>query len=144
MASELIRALSTLADRKYEPGDLAKFSKVSPSQKADADRKADEKALSTWRRAVQRRDGTVCRCCKRRVSSALTVAPERRECHHIAPRADAAVRYDRRNGLLLCLADHERIERGQLHLVQKAALMFRIGTKVYINGDKDVKFITKG
>lgn len=126
--------LMSLTDRRYEPGDLAKFSKVTPSQKADEDRKADEKALKTWRAAVQKRDGKTCRCCGRRVSNTLTVAPERRECHHIAPRGDAAVRYDVRNGLLTCLECHEKIERGLIHLLQRAALMFRVGTKSYING----------
>lgn len=133
--------LQVLTDRPRMA--VPKYAAVSPSQKADTARKADEKALQTWRRAVRKRDRKACRCCGRLVSSALTVAPERRECHHIAPRGDASVRYDRRNGLQTCLGCHERIERGQVHLVQKAALNFKVDGKTYINGDKAIRFITK-
>lgn len=146
MSSNLDNLMS-LTGRTYKPEELAKFSAVSPSQKADEARKADEKALKTWRAGVQKRDGKTCRRCARLVSSALTVAPERREVHHIAPRGDAAVRTDVRNGLQVCLGCHEQIERGQIHLVQKAALMFRVGSKSYINaGEKrpvKIQFVKK-
>jgi len=122
---------------------VPKYAAVSPSQKADTARKADEKALQAWRRSVQKRDGKVCRCCGRLVSSALTVAPERRECHHLVGRIRAEVRYDRRNGIQVCLGCHEQIERSLIHLVQKARDTFNLKGSNYLNGDKPIKFIRK-
>ena len=67
------------------------------------DEQADERR---WRKGVIAHDGYVCRCCGRRVIQQLTLAANQLHVHHVAPRADQAVRWDVRNGMVLCAECH--------------------------------------
>lgn len=131
--------LTTLADRPRMA--VPKYSKETPSQKADAERKADEKALGSWRRVIWKRDRGTCRCCFRHVLNVLEIRPERGECHHIVPRAEKSLRYDRRNGALVCLHCHEQIERGRILVRQKPSARFSFNGKRYIDSDKSIQFV---
>jgi hypothetical protein len=66
----------------------------------------------------------------------------RGEGHHIAGRADRAVRFDPRNRLLVCALDHERLELNKLFILATAKQMFvcEENRKSYINADKKLKF----
>lgn len=99
----------------------------------DTARKADEQQLDAWRRAVRARDGHVCRVCKRHVVVSLELRANRAECHHITGRSHKPTRYDVRNGLLVCLGCHQRIEDGEVQLV--GTKQFRLGERAYINAD---------
>lgn len=99
--------------------------------------KAAEKA---WRKAAIARDGRICRCCKRKVVAQLALAPERLEVHHIAGRADQAVRHDVRNGCVLCCSCHEDVTRHRVFIIQHAKHLFRVGSKTYINANKKIEF----
>lgn len=105
----------------------------------DQDEKAKEKA---WRKAVIKEDGKVCRRCKRKVVQQLELAPEQLHVHHVAPRVDQAVRWDVRNGMVLCATCHEKVTRYVLLLVQQARYLFRVDgvAKTYINARKPVTF----
>lgn len=113
-----------------------------PSQtrlmKAEADRKEDDRALQQWKAAVRLRDGQTCRCCKRRVVTTLELRANRAECHHIAGRAHKPTRTDVRNGILLCLSCHQRVERCEVQIVGYGE--FTIGNRSYINADLNVTF----
>ncbi len=99
--------------------------------------KADERR---WKKEVTARDGHVCRSCKCRVVKQLALAPNRLEVHHVAGRADQAVRWDVRNGMVLCATCHERVTRNQLLIIQAAKFLFRIAQTTYINASKALKF----
>lgn len=108
------------------------------------DEKADERR---WRKAVIKRDGHICRCCKRHVVAQLAIAANRLEVHHVAPRADQAVRWDDRNGMVVCSECHEKLtpHSGKLAFVilQAAKFLFTIGSKTYINAAEKVTFKEK-
>jgi hypothetical protein len=109
---------------------------------SDKDEKAAEKA---WRKAVIKRDGKVCRCCKRVVVAQLELSAERLEVHHVAGRADRAVRWDVRNGCVLCQTCHSKVTQHRLFILQAARLLFSPegSTKRYINAAKKVSFSEK-
>lgn len=102
----------------------------------------DEKKLeAAWIRAVWTRDQGRCRWCKRRCLKTLTLDPARGEVHHVSGKVVRAIRYDRRNGLLLCKACHERItgavaEKTLIH----SRYTFTIDGVRYLNADKAVRF----
>lgn len=104
------------------------------------DIRQDKAAERTWRKAVIARDGHVCRHCKCRVVKQLALAPNRLEIHHVAGRADRAVRWDVRNGMVLCATCHEKVTRNRLLIVQVAKLLFKIGTQTYTNASKKLTF----
>jgi hypothetical protein len=106
--------------------------------KAAAD-KEDAKQLADWRRAVWIRDNGKDRLTGRNVVKTLALDPKRGEVHHVAGRADQAVRYDRRNGVLLSLATHQKVEQNELRIV--GTKWFRVGKKRYIDCDFPVKFV---
>jgi hypothetical protein len=109
-----------------------------------ADDKDDKAAERQWRKAVIARAGRVCRCCLRKVVQQLALAGNRLEVHHVAPRADQAVRWDVRNGMVLCSECHQKVtpHSGKLELVilQVARFLFKVGSKTYINASKKVTF----
>ena len=83
-----------------------------PSRVSEKDeaRKLDEKQLAAFRKAVWRRDKGLCRWCGVKVLKTITLTAKRGEVHHVAGRDDRAVRYDPRNGILLCRSPcHERV-----------------------------------
>ncbi|MEO8679241.1 MAG: HNH endonuclease signature motif containing protein [Vicinamibacterales bacterium] len=123
-------------------GPIWKGATALDVQKAD-DR--DEKAAERkWRKEVIARDGNKCRCCKRTVVAQLDLAGNRREIHHVTPRADQAVRWDKRNGIVVCADCHQKLTphsgRQTLVILQLAKFLFRVGQKTYINAAKKVTF----
>jgi predicted chitinase len=107
------------------------------TEKARDERKDEER----WKRDVWKRDGGNCRWCGRAVRRCLELAPDRGEVHHVSGRVVAAIRWERRNGLLLCAADHERItgkvaERFLIH----SKHTFTVDGIAYINADKPVRY----
>jgi len=98
---------------------------------AEADRKADEKALEAWKKGVRARDGKRCRCCARKVVVTLKLQASRAECHHVTGRAHKPTRYDIRNGLQLCATCHQRIEHNEILI--KSTQMFMIGNREYLD-----------
>lgn len=103
--------------------------------------KAEATAEARWKREVWIRDRGCCRWCKRKVVKTIALVPERGECHHISGRVVPAFRYDRRNGLLVCLACHERLTGmvNEKHVVVPTK-MFRVDGVAYTNADHAVMF----
>jgi hypothetical protein len=138
--------LMSLADRPRT--GVAKHAGPSKAEqnKAEqkAEQKADAKALFNWRKAIWKRDKDRCRCCGKLVSRTLEALPSRGECHHIAGREDKAVRYDPRNGVLVCLSPcHERLTRRELFILGSAKRLFTVKGKQYLNADGPLSFVTE-
>jgi hypothetical protein len=105
-----------------------------------ADAKDDKHVLETWKQAVKARDKSRCRVCGRKTVVTLALDPKRGEAHHIAGRADKAVRTDVRNGLHCCLLCHGKFKHG-LHVIATAAQMFTASNgKRYIDCNQPVAF----
>jgi len=90
---------------------------------------------------VWKRDGHCCRWCKREAIKTIELVGQRGECHHVSGKVVKAIKWDRRNGLLLCLSCHERItgkvaEKFLIH----SRHTFSIDGIAYINADKPVRF----
>lgn len=101
--------------------------------------KDERKEETAWKRSVWLRDGGQCRWCGRAVRKCLDLVADRGECHHVNGRVVAAIRWDRRNGILLCASDHERLtgkvaERFLLY----SRHTFTIDGIQYLNADKPV------
>lgn len=107
---------------------------------ADKDEKRDERL---WRKACLKRDGKICRCCGRVVVAQLELTANRLEVHHVAGRADQAVRWDVRNGIVLCSECHGKVTEHRLWILQAARFLFKIGLKTYVNAAKKVTFSAK-
>jgi hypothetical protein len=108
--------------------------------------KKDGDFEARWRaccKAVDKRDGPICRCCGVRVVATLELQANRREHHHIVRRRKvAALMTDARNVLVLCQACHEKITRNLWHIVGTAKAMFALEGKRYLDaGDKSLKFL---
>lgn len=119
--------LCTLATRPTP--DLSKSPKGTRLDQAEAERKADERALETWKKGVRFRDGNKCRHCGRRVVVTLKLQANRAEIHHVTGRAHKPTRYDVRNGIQLCAACHQKVERNELQIVSTQT--FTIGNREY-------------
>lgn len=132
--------LPTLNGRSRERYAAPKSAIATRLAEKTADAKNDKAAEKAWRKGVIARDGKVCRCCKRKVVQQLALAPERLEVHHVAGRVDQAVRWDVRNGIVLCARDHEQVTRYAILVVQKAKHLFTVNAKTYIDAGKPVQF----
>lgn len=93
----------------------------------------DRQAERDWKKAIWARDEGRCRCCGRRVQKTIVLMPLRGECHHVAGRSDRGVRWDVRNGILTCLADHGKVTRYELRIVCHEH--FTVDGRKYINAD---------
>ena len=105
--------------------------------KATDERKDEER----WKKAVWKRDECQCRWCRRKVRKCLELAPDRGECHHISGHIVKEIRWDRRKGVLLCAACHERVtgKVAEKHVIV-AKHTFTADEIAYINGDKPLQF----
>jgi len=131
----------TLADLQQQRRATPKGATPSRLQVKVAKAKDEGKEEQRWKRAVWTRDGGRCRWCGRSVRKCLDLVPDRGEVHHVSGRVVVAIRWDRRNGLLLCAADHERItgkvaERFLIH----SRYTFTVDSIAYINADRPVMF----
>lgn len=73
------------------------------------ERKLDERELAKWRKGVTKRDGMICRWCRREVVATLENIPTQAQTHHATPREHRPTRYDVRNGIRLCGTCHDRV-----------------------------------
>lgn len=90
-----------------------------PSRLVDraAKRRDDEQRLREFRDAVWRRDEGKCRMCGRKVVKTLSLVPERGEVHHLRGRnVTPEDRYNVKRAVLLCAADHQRVQRHEASL----------------------------
>lgn len=113
-------------------------------EKAEHD-KADDSAEEKWKAAVRKRDKLKCRWCRRRVVVTMAMQPDQAQCHHATPREHRPTRWDVRNGILLCRADHERVtgKVGGEKAVIIASKMFTLDGREYPDMSKPVNFTVK-
>lgn len=95
-----------------------------------------------WRevcRLVDERDGRRCRVCQRRVTKTLSLCAERAEHHHIHARSvEPSLRFEPRNVILVCAADHLRLTRHQL-VVEGPRFLYQ-GWR-YLDASQALRFI---
>lgn len=110
-------------------------------EEKDARRKNDEKQIDAWRKAVTKRDGLICRWCRRTVVETLTCCPEQAQTHHATPREHWPTRHDPRNGIRLCGTCHDRITGtvGEKAIIVASAT-FRLDGRAYPDMSKPVHF----
>jgi hypothetical protein len=134
--------LSTLAEINAEKRATPKGAEPSRLQVKEAKRKDESKDEARWRKEVWKRDGGKCRWCGREVVKTIELINERGECHHVSGRVVKAIRWDRRNGILLCAGPcHERLtgkvnEKFLIH----SKHTFQVDGINYINADRPVRF----
>lgn len=138
--SDVIASLPTPADR----GRCAvpKYAITTRLQEKEAKRLDESKDEKKWRAAIWKRDEGKCRWCGRTVVKSLELRPDRGECHHVSGRVVKEIRWDRRNGILLCLPPcHERLTGtvAEKHLLYSRHT-FSVDGIAYLNADKPVKF----
>lgn len=112
--------------------------RLEESMQADAD---EESNGETWRTAVYVRDKYRCRCCGCKVKRSIGREASRATPHHIKRRDNLETRFDRRNGLTLCLWCHERVTgkvNDRLDVI--GTVYFDIDGRSYIDGDHKVTF----
>lgn len=137
--------LKSLTDRASERYATPKHEIPTRLDEKTADDKDEKQKEKLWRKGVIKKDGKICRCCGCVVVVQLELAANRLEVHHVAGRADQAVRWDIRNGMVLCYACHEKVTRHLLFILQAARYLFtpEDSTKRYINARKKVTFSEK-
>lgn len=133
--------LPTLNARNQERYATPKGAEPSRLQVKAAKVKDESKDERRWKAEVWARDQGKCRWCGRAVRKCLALANDRGECHHVSGRVVAAIRWDRRNGLLLCASDHERLtgkvaEKFLIHSTHT----FTVDDIKYINADRSLHF----
>lgn len=114
-------------------------------EKVEKDAKAD-KAWDECKKAVDKRDGMKCRCCKQRMVVTIELDTKRSEHHHIVKRRkEKGLLVDQRNVLRVCLRCHQKLEKHKLTIVGKQADMFEFpdgSGKYFLNADsKELKFV---
>lgn len=126
-----------------DQGRCAKPKGAEPSRlQVKAAKQTDEaKEERAFIRDVWKRDGGKCRWCGRKVEKRLDLVPERGEVHHVSGRVVKAIRWLRKNGLLLCASCHERItgkvaEKFLIH----SKHTFTVDGVRYIDADKPVHY----
>lgn len=134
--------LPTLAEARTARCAAQKGAEPSRLQKKVADAKDERKEEAAWKNAVWKRDGAKCRWCHRGCRKCLELAPTRGEVHHVSGRVIREIRWDRRNGLLLCATCHERVtgKVAEKHLIESKHT-FSIEGVSYINADKPCRFV---
>lgn len=145
MRERIFSQLPTVAEeearRRATPkGELpTRLERAVERKAADA---ADERRLRAWAKRVKTRDEWTDRCTGRKVKATTAAHPDRAEAHHVAGRADAAVRYDVRNGITLSWATHDRVERHELEIV--GTKHFTVKGRRYIDATHRVVFKERG
>lgn len=133
--------LPTLAEMQAQRRAVPKAALRTRLQTKVATARDEKKLEAAWIRAVWTRDQGRCRWCKRRCLKTLALDPARGEVHHVSGRVVKAIRWDRRNGALLCLACHERITG---RVAEKSVIASRhtfvVDEIAYIDADKPFRF----
>jgi hypothetical protein len=133
--------LPTLAEMRTTRQAKPKGAEPSRLQQKVAHAKDERKAEDEWKKAVWKRDSGRCRWCRRECRRALALLPDRGECHHVSGRVVREIRWDRRNGILICAVCHERVtgKVAEKHVIE-SRYTFQVDGVAYINADKNVKF----
>jgi hypothetical protein len=139
--SAVFQALPDLATEQQRRRATPKGAAPSRLQVKEAKRTDERKEETAWKRAIWKRDHGLCRWCHRVCRRCLDLAPDRGECHHVSGRVVREIRWDVRNGLLLCAACHERItgrvaEKSLIH----SKHTFTVDSVAYLNANKPVRF----
>lgn len=135
-----VRELPTLAEVNAVRRAVPKYDMATRLETKTAEDKKAKTAEKVFLKAVWARDKGLCRHCERKVIKSLELVEQRGEVHHIASRVDQSVRFDSRNGILLCARCHEAVERYQLHIIGKATQTFKVDGRTYLNADKKLQF----
>jgi hypothetical protein len=106
---------------------------------------ADKHADTVFKAQVWTLDKGLCRMCKRVCEKGGKRRPERGEVHHVEGRAIPAIRYDVRNGILLCAVCHEKVtgrvnEKWVLVTVHVYKLLIKGGIQVFKDARKPCTF----
>lgn len=133
---DVLNGLPLLADRPRCA--VQKSAMKTRLDDKEESRKLDERRLEVWKKAVRLRDKNRDRYTGKKVVVTIELQKNRAECHHVTGRAHKPTRYDRRNGLLVSLATHQAIERGDLLIV--GTKFFELEGKTYIDADFPVVF----
>lgn len=131
--------LGTLADAQNERRSVKKGpSRSEENHKFDV---AEKLAEIEWKKKIWKRDDNTCRCCGRTCKKGGPLRPERGECHHVEGRYPVAIRWDRRNGILLCQQCHEQVTGAvNVKVVLVATKTYTIDGRSFKNADKKVRF----
>lgn len=140
----------TFMDDLLTPEDVAAgrlLSSLSKGLTRCARKRASDRTqkakLEQWRRGVWLRDKSACRNC------GITVVKDfqslrRGDCNHIAGRRDKSVKYDVRNGMLLCRDCHLLVTGTigvKVTIVQDERFWFYLEGRHYIDATHPVDFI---
>ena len=117
---------------------------VSRLEAKTADERNDKKLEKVFRRDVIKRDGKVCRHCKRGVLVTMEHVPERLEVHHIHGRL-GVLRFEPSAALVVCCACHEQLTgavgKPKLFIVGTAKQMFTAADRRrYLDARKPLQF----
>jgi hypothetical protein len=106
------------------------------------DKRLDEKkAWASCCRKVDTRDGVLCRCCGRKTVKTLELQVDRAEHAHIIRRSrEKTLKYDSRNVFKVCHACHEKFDHHEIEIIGKAADMFALSGRKFLNADKPLHF----
>lgn len=134
--------LPTLDQQQAIRRAMPKGSEPSRLQRKVAKQKDEAKDERRFVQAVWKRDAGKCRWCGRVVRKCLDLAPDRGEVHHVSGRVVKAIKYDRRNGLLLCAGPcHERLTgRINERFLLVPSRTFVVDGIAYANADHGVRF----
>lgn len=135
-------SLGTLVEANLQRRATPKSQIPTRLEEKEAKRSKEEDAEDTWRKAVRKLDGMKCRWCRRQVVVTIELVPERAECHHLTPREHKPTRWDVRNGVLVCKADHDRItgKVGGEKAIVVAGRMFTLDGREYPDARGPLQF----
>lgn len=141
MDLDFMKDRPTLGEMRAKPCATAKGAEKSRLQVKTEKAKDETKDEARWKKAVWKRDCGRCRWCGKEVRRCLDLVPDRGEAHHISGRVVRAIRWDVRNGLLVCAACHERLtgKVAEKHVIVSRHT-FTIDGVSYINADKPLRF----
>ncbi len=87
---------------------------------------------------MPKRDAGKCRVCKKPVVKTIALDPKRAEHHHLCKRRkEKALLLDPRNVILVCLRDHQRLEK---HDLIPAGAHFEFNGKFFLDADTPLTF----
>ena len=70
-------------------------------------RRLSNKAMNLWKQVVHKQWGDKCQACGVNNGSLVNGKPVRLNCHHIEDKGNWALRFDPKNGILLCPLHHK-------------------------------------
>lgn len=108
-ALDFMKNRPTLADRPRGGWEKPKGEALTRLESKTERRISETSKEKVWRAAVWARDKGCCRWCRRKVVKTISLVPGRAESHHVSGRVVRAIRWLRKNGILLCLECHQKV-----------------------------------